>query len=506
VDKDKLEKLKKLMELANRNTVSPQELIEVVTALVTIVKKENLATDNSISQFKAQLEGFISRERQFTQSERNSLSDAFSALKKDITGTLGKYANELSAKITNIQEIDLSGIESDIETLKSKKDIKLDTAEQIKTKLETLEKDARLDASAIKGLDKFSTEEKQKKLDFALGVLDQRTQFLINKSSTYTLPTASASTLGGVKIGDRLTITDGVLSADVQAGSGAVDSVNGQTGVVVLDTGDITEATDANYVSDAQLVVIGNTSGANTGDNATNTQYSGLATSKLNVDQSSPQTTVGTLTFPKLQAYDATAGTGVSQLIVRTGAGQSTAAQISIQDTAGATVFGSVYSSTAVTTYANFRTDTGGNLVLNSKDGASLFLQRDVEDNIYLQGLTKLGSAIRVMWANTTDPFNSTFDIGISRTSAGILEVNNGTAGTLETLAVDTLELGHATDTTFHRESAGVVTIEGRTIGLVVTKTDTGDGTGSEGLFQINTFDNTFKIYADGAWRSLTTW
>lgn len=39
---------------------------------------------------------------------------------------------------------------------------------------------------------------------------------------------------------------------------------------------------DDNYVTDAQLVVIGNTSGTNTGDNATNTQYSGLATSKEN--------------------------------------------------------------------------------------------------------------------------------------------------------------------------------------------------------------------------------
>jgi hypothetical protein len=37
---------------------------------------------------------------------------------------------------------------------------------------------------------------------------------------------------------------------------------------------------DDNYVSDAQLVVIGNTSGTNSGDNATNSQYSGLALSK----------------------------------------------------------------------------------------------------------------------------------------------------------------------------------------------------------------------------------
>lgn len=40
----------------------------------------------------------------------------------------------------------------------------------------------------------------------------------------------------------------------------------------------------------------------------------------------------------------------------------------------------------------------------------------------------------------------------------------------------------------------------------ITTKITTGDPTGREGLMVINTFDNTFKIYADGAWRTLTTW
>ena len=47
-------------------------------------------------------------------------------------------------------------------------------------------------------------------------------------------------------------------------------------------TAQITDALNKRYVTDANLVVIGNTSGTNTGDNATNTQYSGLATSKEN--------------------------------------------------------------------------------------------------------------------------------------------------------------------------------------------------------------------------------
>ena len=45
-------------------------------------------------------------------------------------------------------------------------------------------------------------------------------------------------------------------------------------------TADISDSTNKRYVTDANLTVIGNTSGTNTGDNATNSQYSGLATSK----------------------------------------------------------------------------------------------------------------------------------------------------------------------------------------------------------------------------------
>jgi hypothetical protein len=45
-------------------------------------------------------------------------------------------------------------------------------------------------------------------------------------------------------------------------------------------TADIADSTNKRYLTDAQLVVVGNTSGTNTGDNATNSQYSGLAASK----------------------------------------------------------------------------------------------------------------------------------------------------------------------------------------------------------------------------------
>jgi hypothetical protein len=48
-------------------------------------------------------------------------------------------------------------------------------------------------------------------------------------------------------------------------------------------TADIADSLNKRYVTDAQATVIGNTSGTNTGDNATNSQYSGLAASKEDV-------------------------------------------------------------------------------------------------------------------------------------------------------------------------------------------------------------------------------
>ena len=48
-------------------------------------------------------------------------------------------------------------------------------------------------------------------------------------------------------------------------------------------TSDIADTLNKRYITDAQLTVLGNTSGTNTGDNATNSQYSGLAASKQDV-------------------------------------------------------------------------------------------------------------------------------------------------------------------------------------------------------------------------------
>jgi len=82
-------------------------------------------------------------------------------------------------------------------------------------------------------------------------------------------------TVDGVefKTGDRLlSLVDSASTSTYAANwlkldyTDRVNTVNGQTGTVVLDTSDVDATTNRNYVTDAQATVIGNTSGTNTGD------------------------------------------------------------------------------------------------------------------------------------------------------------------------------------------------------------------------------------------------
>lgn len=73
-----------------------------------------------------------------------------------------------------------------------------------------------------------------------------------------------------------------LTAADVvNVPAGSIVATNVQSAISELDTEKAPAlGPDDNYVTDAEKIIIGNTSGTNTGDNATNSQYSGLAASK----------------------------------------------------------------------------------------------------------------------------------------------------------------------------------------------------------------------------------
>jgi hypothetical protein len=114
-------------------------------------------------------------------------------------------------------------------------------------------------------------------------------QTALNLKANLASPTFTGTVAGITKAMVGLTSVDDTSDASKPVSTAQQTALNLKanlasptfTGTVAgITTAMVTEATDANYVSDAELVIIGNTSGANTGDNATNTQYSGLAASK----------------------------------------------------------------------------------------------------------------------------------------------------------------------------------------------------------------------------------
>lgn len=104
------------------------------------------------------------------------------------------------------------------------KDGSSDTPEDIKDKLSALRGKNRLDAKHIQNIDKY----------VSLSVTQVGGS---SSGGSYTLPKASATALGGIMVGDRLSIDgNGVLSADVQTGATGVQSVVAGTDIAVDNT------------------------------------------------------------------------------------------------------------------------------------------------------------------------------------------------------------------------------------------------------------------------------
>jgi hypothetical protein len=173
---------------------------------------------------------------------------------------------------------------------------------------------------------------------------------LIGAPPAYVLPVATASVLGGIKVGSGLTITqDGTLSATPDVDS--VTSVSSQTGAVVI------EATDNGAANSQSLIV---NSGATTGDIVLNrlaVAGSGLAIS----------TTAGvtTITSSGLQGAVLTVdgqapvnGNVVVQALDNTGTGNSLIKNSGA--TTGDLTFNKIYAGSNITVTP----DTNGNLVV----------------------------------------------------------------------------------------------------------------------------------------------
>jgi hypothetical protein len=96
-------------------------------------------------------------------------------------------------------------------------------------------------------------------------------------------------------------------------GIGEIQNYNGSvwTAVTPSSTADIAASIDKNYVTDAQVTVLENTLGANSGDNATNSQYSELST-----DVSENTAKVGVTELQANEIVENTAKVGYTESLV----------------------------------------------------------------------------------------------------------------------------------------------------------------------------------------------
>lgn len=215
---------------------------------------------------------------------------------------------------------------------------------------------------------------------------------------------------------------------------------------------------DDNYVTDAEKIVIGNTSGTNTGDNAVNSNYSGLVTNA---------THTGDVT-------GATALTIAAKAVTLAKMDDVATASVFYRKTAGT-------GAPEVQTLATLKTDLG---LSNTNSG----------DQTSIVGIT--GTKAQFDTAVTDGNFMYVGDAPTSHVHA-LSEITDSTS---EALGVGTLEVGHASDTTLSRVSAGVVAVEGKTI----LTTDGGTLTGSITLGENTSIALDPAGSADGKYSGIT--
>lgn len=85
-------------------------------------------------------------------------------------------------------------------------------------------------------------------------------------SNSATLPTVNSNVGSFTNANVTVNAKGQVTAVSNGSGGGAVDSVNWQTGVVVLDTDDISDTATNRYTNDTDITRLANTSGTNTGD------------------------------------------------------------------------------------------------------------------------------------------------------------------------------------------------------------------------------------------------
>jgi hypothetical protein len=208
----KLEKLSRLLETIDEDTASQQDIIEVFTLFLALVRgfesdlqKLVSETDGELSEKIRDTVALIGKvEQRLTASLQATGQQLGKRLKQEVDQLL-MVVDELRSEMVIRSDKLREDLLREVETLGKREPEPELTGPQIREKLTGLKGDDRLDVSAVKGVDERLEQLKknaitQTTLDRAIGVLDQRTQWAVNSISrkitgvnTHTLTVSSTA-------------------------------------------------------------------------------------------------------------------------------------------------------------------------------------------------------------------------------------------------------------------------------------------------------------------------
>ena len=237
------------------HTPTNAELIEIIRPLIPIAKDGRTPTDAELLKL---IKPLIPKVNDGKTPTKNEILEIIKQLIPNIEDIVQIAKSDVMAEI--IPQIPtIEKIEQDIPKL----------GNAIRDSLELLQGDERLSKTAIKGLEKVVTDET---LNRAIGILDQRSQFLINKPEKDPIWLAEKTNYYNKTEVDSLISTENLFD---------------RTGTVLSPH----NAGDSLDMGAGNILTAGTVDGVD---------VSAIPTTYLRLDQTVAQTTVGTFTFPIL--------------------------------------------------------------------------------------------------------------------------------------------------------------------------------------------------------------
>jgi len=164
----KLEKLKQLLEIANQDFATPEEVAKIAKALIDLLKRQRSELDTQLSSVKDLSESQAKALARDLSSKENRLQSLIESLNQKLSESENRVQNSIDAAEARVtkkipKRVDLTDIRNEIQALKDSlpnfATLITMEPEAIRDALELLDGEDRLDASAIKNLDQYATKQ-----------------------------------------------------------------------------------------------------------------------------------------------------------------------------------------------------------------------------------------------------------------------------------------------------------------------------------------------------------